>query len=209
MPHTAIAIPVLSRDMKREPSRSRFHVAALLAGLLALTGCSNNFGLGITELPADRGWQPLPIGAWVLNDGIAAKAMSICPRDTCIRQGFAALLSFEGREADALERTLATDPARLARDFARPAPPPAAKKATPPRPTAPKSRTTVTRFDAGAAHGLLVAISALADGGKRAVTAILSGREQGRLIVAIGVSPDADSARAQALAAWRDRDSRN
>lgn len=196
--------------LKREPSRSRFHVALTLAGALLIAGCSNHFGFGITELPAERGWQPLPIESWVLNDGLSAKAMSFCPRATCTRQGFAALITLEGREADAMEKTLATDPARLARDFAKStskkaASKEASKKAKTAKPTAPKSTTTVSRFSEDGAQGLLVEIRARDASGKRAVTAILSGRDGSRLNLALGVSPDPDAARNQARAAWRDR----
>jgi hypothetical protein len=191
--------------LKREPSRSRFHVALTLAGVLLLAGCSNHYGFGITELPAERGWQPLPIESWVLNDGLSAKAMSFCPRATCTEQGFAALITLEGREADAMEKTLATDPARLARDFAKPASKDASKTAKTAKPTAPKSTTTVSRFSEDGAQGLLVEIRARDASGKRAVTAILSGRDGSRLKLALGVSPDPDAARNQARAAWRDR----
>ncbi len=206
-----LATPTRTRS-KRERLRSRFHVAALLCALALLGGCSRHWGLGIAELPYDRGWRTLPIGAWVLNDGLAAKTMSFCPRETCVRQGFAALLSFEGREADALERMLASDPARLARDFAKPAPPrpptPLIGQTGKPRPAPPgkpRSATSVSRFGADGANGLLVEIRALDAGGKLAATAILSGREGGRLILALGVSPDPDAARQQARAAWRER----
>ncbi|POR46011.1 hypothetical protein [Bosea psychrotolerans] len=197
--------------LKREPSRSRFHVALALAGALLLAGCSNHYGFGITELPAEHGWQPLPIESWVLNDGVSAKAMAFCPRATCTEQGFAALITLEGREADAMEKTLATDPARLARDFARPASKEASKTAKtsktakPAKPTAPKSTTTVSRFSEDGVQGLLVEIRARDASGKRAVTAILSGRDGSRLKLALGVSPDPDAARSQARAAWRDR----
>ena len=202
----------LSQTIKREPLRSRFSVVTVLLAGLVLVGCSNQFGFGITELPAERGWQPLPIGAWVLNDGLTAKAMSFCPRETCARQGFAALITLEGREADALERALASDPARLARDFAKPAASSKAKtkaaaKANPAnsKPTGPKSTTTVTPYTDSDAKGLLVEIRAFGSNGKRAATAILSGRAGAMLVVAVGVSTDPDSARNQARAAWHDR----
>ncbi|SEG82222.1 hypothetical protein SAMN04488115_12015 [Bosea lathyri] len=202
-------------DLKRERLRSRFHVAALLAGIAFLAGCANHFGFGIAELPAERGWQPLPIESWVLNDGLSAKAMSFCPRATCTRQGFAALITLDGREADAMERTLAEDPTRLARDFAKPTSDNKTKAAgkapaKPAKPAAdnaasPKSTTTVSRFSAEGIAGLLVEIAARDTSGKRAVTAILSGREAGHLVVALGISPDSDAARSQALAAWHAR----
>jgi hypothetical protein len=207
--------PKRSPDLKRERLRSRFHVAALLVCVTLFAGCSNHFGLGITELAADRGWQPLPIESWVLNDGLSAKAMSFCPRASCTQQGFAALITLDGREADAMERTLAKDPARLAHDFARPnagdtgrtAGKATAKPARPVavKPAGPKSTTTVSRFSADGVSGLLVEIAARDTSGKRAVTAILSGREAGHLVVALGVSPDPDAARSQALAAWHAR----
>lgn len=184
--------------------RSRFRVLAWLAGTASLlAACSSHFGPGITELPAAQGWQPLPIGSWVLNDGIETRAMAFCPRQACDRQGFAALIALDGPRAQDMARALAADPASLARTFARPAAgtPPRTK---PRRPTALKSDTTVTRFEEAGANGLLVAIRAR-DGGKTAFTAVVSGHAAGKLLVAIGVSPEADAARGQALAAWRDR----
>lgn len=191
--------------MKRERRRSRFRVLAWLAGAAALlAACSGHFGPGITELPAARGWQPLPIGSWVLNDGIEARAMAFCPRQACDHQGFAALIALEGPRAQRMERALAADPASLARAFAKPAGEKSRKAAKPRQSTALKSDTSVTRFEEAEANGLLVAIRAR-DGGKTAFTAVVSGHAAGKLLVAIGVSPQADAARAQALAAWRGR----
>lgn len=184
--------------------RSRFRVMACLAGAISLlAACSNHFGPGITELPAAQGWQPLPIGSWVLNDGIETRAMAFCPREACIHQGFAALVALEGPRAQDMERALAADPASLARIFAKPATgrPPHAKSRGQ---AVARSDTSVTRFEEAGAHGLLVAIRAR-DGGKTAFTAIVTGRAAGKLLVAIGVSPQAQDARTQALAAWRDR----
>jgi hypothetical protein len=175
----------------------------LACGLALLPGCSNHFGPGIAGLAASDGWQPLPIGSWVLNDGLNVEAMSFCPRAACASQGFAALLTLEGREADALERQLSGNPARLARDFARTATPPAMKTKAKPAPR-PKTTTTVGRFTESDATGLLVEIGADATG-KRAATAILFSREQGRLRVALAVGSEPARARSQALATWRSR----
>ena len=183
--------------------RSRFRVGVLACGLALLPGCSNHFGPGIAGLASSDGWQPLPIGSWVLNDGVNVEAMSFCPRDGCAQQGFAALLTLEGGEANALERQLAQDPARLARDFAKPAASPAAKNRAKPVPR-PKTTTTVERFTEGDAGGLLVEISADATG-KRAATAILFARQSERLVVALAVGSEADRARSQAVATWRSR----
>jgi hypothetical protein len=186
---------------KRERLRSRFRVGLLACGLVLLPGCGNHFGPGVAGLAASDGWQPLPVGSWVLNDGFNVEAMVFCPRAACAQQGFAALLTLEGREAEALERQLGGDPARLARDFAkRPAPTKTKAKPAP----HPKTTTTVARFVTSDASGLLVEIGADATG-KRAATAILFAREDGRLRLALAVSADADRARAEAAATWRSR----
>ncbi|AMJ62102.1 hypothetical protein AXW83_18990 [Bosea sp. PAMC 26642] len=178
---------------------------ALLLGLSLIAGCGHDYGQIITELPADRGWQPLPIGDWVLNDGIAAKAMVFCPRETCLRQGFAALITLEGGEADALEGLLRKDPASLARSFAKPPPIDETRKKAKAKPSPPKSRTTVSRFSDDGVAGVLVEIRARDANGKRAATAILSAREAGALVVALAVSPDPDAARRDVGATWRSR----
>lgn len=193
--------------------RSRFHVAllALVAGLL-LSACSH-FGPGITELPASRGWQPLPIGSWVLNDGLEARSMAFCPRDACDRQGFAAILSFSGARAADMEKALSESPAALGQAFARLAAEKAAerrkaqrgqkRKKDEPKPA--RSATDVLRVDSTEARGVLVTIRSLDTPGRQAVTAILYGREDDRLVVAIAVASTADAARNDAGAAWRSR----
>lgn len=189
---------------KRERSRSRFHVLALLVGLSLLPGC-HSYGTIVTELPADRGWLPLPIGSWVLNEGIAADAMVFCPRETCQRQGFAAVLTLEGREADALEKLLRKDPASLARTFAKPPAGDDDRRKVKPKPSPPKSVTTVSRFSDDGIAGVLVEIRARDVSGKSAATAILSARDAGALVVALAVSPDPEAARRDVGATWRSR----
>jgi len=192
--------------------RSRFHVAllALAAGLL-LSACSH-FGPGITELPASRGWQPLPIGSWVLNDGLEARSMVFCPRDACDRQGFAAILSFSGSRATDMEKALSESPAALGQAFARLAAEKAAerrkaqrgqKKKAEPKPA--RSATDVLRVDTAEARGVLVTIRSLDTPGREAVTAIFYGREDDRLVVALAVANTAEAARKDAEAAWRSR----
>lgn len=198
------------QTMKRERLRSRFRVMGPLLAALLLSGCAGDFGAGIAELPAAQGWQPLPIGGWVLNDGIEARAMVVCPREACAQQGFASVLAFSGREADRMEQALKADPERLARLFAKPPSDPARKPATPKSATGkadarPKSTTRVSRFEAEGASGLLVEIRALDASTKSVATAILHGREGDRLVLAIAVSAEAESARRAAVAAWRSR----
>lgn len=195
--------------MTRERLRSRFHVAGLLAALMLLTGCAGSFGPGLAELPASQGWTPLPIGDWVLNEGIEARTMVFCPREACALPGFAAVLAFSGREAGQMEQALKAEPERLTRLFSRPpesaGKPGATKTAASKTPAKLKSTTQVSRFEAEGTSGLLVEIRARGDSAKTATTAILHGREGDRLVLAIAVSPDPESARRDAVAAWRSR----
>ncbi|MGO4175718.1 hypothetical protein [Bosea sp. TAF32] len=193
--------------------RSRFHVTALFAaGALLLAGCANQFGAGIAELPASAGWHRLPIGSWVLNEGLEARAMVFCPRESCVQQGFAAVIALEGEQARDMERALSESPARLGEAFARQAAAKAAERRKAQRnpkknaePKAPRSATDVARFDSAEARGILVTIRSLDTPGRQAVTAILYGREANRLVVALGVSDTAEAARRDAEAAWRSR----
>ena len=192
--------------------RSRFHVAlVLLAGPL-LAACSQHFGPGITELPASQGWQPLPIGSWVLNDDIEARAMVFCPRDACTQQGFAAVIALEGERARQMEQALSESPANLGQAFARLAAAKAAerrkaernqKKKVEPKPA--RSATDIVRLDSAEARGVLVTIRSLDTPGRQAVTAILYGREADRLVLALAVGATAAVARRDAEAAWRSR----
>lgn len=191
---------------KRERLRSRFHVAALIAGFaLLLSACADRFGAGIAELPASQGWQPLPIGSWVLNDGLEARTMVFCPRDACARQGFASVVTFSGHEAERIEQALKADPASLSRLFSRPPADAGGGRGTA-KPKAPaRSTTTVSRFEAEGIAGILVEIRARDASGKSAATAILHDREADRLVIALAVAEDAEAARRDAVAAWRSR----
>lgn len=192
--------------------RSRFHVAALiLAGSLLLGACSNHFGAGIADLPASQGWEPLPIGSWVLNDGLEARSMVFCPRETCTRQGFAAVIALEGDQARDMEKALSESPASLGQAFARLAAAKAAERRKAQRKQKPevkpeaRSATDVARIDSADAKGVLVTIRSLDKPDRKAVTAILYGREADRLVLALAVSETAEAARRDAEAAWRSR----
>lgn len=207
---SAIAAPLL--PMKRERMRSRFHVVALLLiGSFLLGACSHHFGPGIADLPASQGWQPLPIGSWVLNEGLEARSMVFCPRESCTRQGFAAVIALEGEQARDMEKALSESPGSLGRVFAQLAAAKAAerrkaqrkqKKKPEAKPEA-RSVTDVARIDSAEAKGVLVTIRSLDTAGREAVAAILYGREADRLVVALGVSETAEAARRDAEAAWR------
>jgi hypothetical protein len=180
----------------RERLRSRLRFGALALGLLVIAGCADHFGPGLVQLAAGRGWEPLPIQNWVVNDGINPKAMVFCTPQDCARPGVAALLSFEGREAADMARTLALNPARLAREFSKR---PKAKQAE-----KPKSTTTVSRFKQDGTDGILVEIRAK-DGGRLASTAILYARKDNTLAMAIAVTDDSAAAQDFARATWASR----
>jgi hypothetical protein len=193
------------QTIKRERLRSRFRVMGPLTAALLLSGCAGDFGAGIAELPASQGWTPLPIGSWVLNDGLEARTMVICPRASCMKQGFASVIAFSGKEAARIEQALKADPASLARLFSKP-PADGSGTSKKTKPTGPaKSTTSVSRFEAEGVAGLVVEIRARDASSKSAATAILHGREGDRLVLAIAVSAEAESARRDAVAAWRSR----
>lgn len=175
-------------------SRLRFGAAAL--ALVLIAGCADHFGPGLVQLAAGRGWEPLPIRNWVVNDGISPKAMVFCTPQDCQRPGVAALLTVEGREAADMARALALDPARLAREFSKR---PKAKQTG-----KPKSTTTVSRFRLDGADGILVEIRAR-DGGRLAATAILYARRGDTLAMAIAVTDEAQAAQDFARATWASR----
>ena len=72
-------------------SRLRFGLPAL--ALLLLAGCADHFGPGLVQLAAGRGWEPLPIRNWVVNDGVTPKAIVYCPPEDCVRPGVAASIT--------------------------------------------------------------------------------------------------------------------
>ncbi len=186
---------------KRGRLRSRLRFGALALAFVLLAGCADHFGPGLVQLAAGRGWEPLPIQSWVVNDGITPKAIVYCPPEDCVRPGVAALLNFEGREAIEMERALALDPARLARAFSKPAD---SKTKKPAKVAKPASTTTVSRFKLDGTNGILVEIRAK-EGHRLASTAILYARKDKVLSLAIAVTNDSQAARDYVRATWESR----
>ena len=118
-----------------------------------------------------------------------------------------------GAQARGMEQALSEKPAELARSFARLAAEKASARAAeqrragkkPPKPKPENSITDYARFDAAGANGILVTIRAKDAPARQGVTAILYGRENDRLVVALAVSDTADAAKHDAEAAWRSR----
>lgn len=193
-----------ARTSERERLRSRLRFGALALAFVLMAGCADHFGPGLVQLAAGRGWEPLPIQGWVVNDGITPKAIVYCPPQDCVRPGVAALLSFEGRRAVEMERALALDPARLARAFAKPPSSARASSAKAKKPAKPASTTTVSRFKLDGTNGILVDIRAK-EGDRLASTAILYARKDRVLSLAIAVTNDSQAARDYARATWASR----
>lgn len=179
--------------------RSRLHFGALALALMLIAGCADHFGPGLVQLAAGRGWEPLPIRNWVVNDGITPKAIVYCPPEDCIRPGVAALLALEGREAAEMEKALALDPARLAREFSKRAANSKTKRAA-----KAASTTTVSRFKLDEANGILVEIRAK-EGSRLAATAIVFARKDKALAMAIAVTTESQAARDYVRATWASR----
>ncbi len=134
--------------------RSRFALGRGSVGLRLLAACTDQFGAGITELPRCIAAGSLPIGDWVVNDGLEPRTIVYCPRDACAHQAMAALISLEGKRADEMERALAdgSGPPRPRVRQALDSRLRATRREPEPKDTAPKSTTSVCAMTRPAAR---------------------------------------------------------
>jgi hypothetical protein len=97
-------------------NRPRFLRFTLLMTILPmlLSGCGW-YGNGLSALPANEGWFPLPIHRWLVNAGVETTAMVICPPDRCASPGVAILFEADPATARQLEASLNDDRALTAR----------------------------------------------------------------------------------------------
>jgi hypothetical protein len=91
--------------------------------LLAAVGCSEfdrladyAFPPAVPGLPTGANWVSLPIGGWVTEGGVEAKAITACFAQNCSAPASVGLFRAEGREADLLQAVIA-DPTLLRRQL--------------------------------------------------------------------------------------------
>lgn len=194
----------------RTNSLSSWGLACLLLALCPfLQGCAA-YGSGFRELAWADGWQPLPIGRWLLNDGIQPKAIVICPRGTCTHMAVVALFVAEGKDAAALELSLASD-RFLSERKARPRPRTIGGK--PARQPDVQARTRIERFvvDGMPATRVSLTPEKTASSGSKpgvvgnsAYAVVLAQRSGSTLKAVVAITTDPDMALTQARAAAKD-----
>ncbi len=190
-------------------------VAATLALALSATGCAAQGagqGPNAVDLSAASGWVRLPVGRWLLNEGVMPRAVLMCPRATCPQQGMIALFEASGEAASAMEKELASD--KLLSDRKAKRPPARTISGQPQAPKGPEAtaETTIERFTVDGAKGYRVALTPKEDPKARAQTpppppgnhafaVVLTKREGDVLKAAIAVTVDPHLALRHARAA--------
>lgn len=172
----------------------------VVALALGLQGCGF-YGAAVRELAFVDGWQPLPLGRWLLNDGIQPKALVICPAELCAAMSVVALFEAEGREALALERSLASD-ILLSQRKTRPEARTIGGKPVKKPDVAAKTRIERFRMDGMAVTR--VALTPAGPGGNSAHAVVLTRRFGPTLKAVLAVTTNPDLALQQAKLAAKD-----
>lgn len=180
--------------------RRRLTAALAAAALLPLANCLDiafvadvAFPAAVPGLPTDQPWVSLPIGAWVIESEVEARAISMCVSPECRPQAAIGLFRATGSarvrlaelagRPDALLRELAERPARRM-----------ARRSGPARPV-PAASVTVEARREGAAQGFVGRI-ARPDGSREAAIAALARPRSEALAIVVVIAPTQD-------AAWR------
>ena len=191
----------------RKNSRFSWMAVALC---LPFQGCVAH-GSGFRELAWASGWQPLPIGRWLLNEGIQPKTLVICPAELCTHMSVVALFEASGRDAASLERSLGNN-ALLSERKNRPAPRTIGGK--PAKKNDVTATTQIERFMIDGMAATRVALTPSAPSmakqvsprmaGNSAYIVVLTQRSGPTLRAVMAVTTDPEMALAQARAAAKD-----
>jgi hypothetical protein len=168
-------------------------------GLLPAMNFHNNYGFSTLPLVPADGWAPLPTARWLLNPGIEPDALTFCPAQACPRVGFVAMIALSGREQDVADLVM-TEPVRIL-SAARPTASAARTAHSSRKGTAApvRGRTSISPATVGGWRGGLVTLHPAKAGGRSAHVMVLGwrGREQARLLIAVGASAEAAMAHAR------------
>lgn len=188
--------------MRRPSCRIRV-AAALVAAASLLAGCTGvellaeaAFPTAVPGLPVGRPWFSLPLGAWLTDGDVVARAISACSDPACGPPAVVGLFEAAGPAAGQWLH-LAEDPDALGAALA--ARPGARGRATAPRRT---SRPDVAPLREGAFSGLQVRLSR-PDGSRPATGIALAARRGSRtlLILVVAATPDGAERIARSVAA--------
>lgn len=169
--------------------------------MLPLASCGH-FGPGLAELPADQGWQVMPVTRWVIDDTIRPQSVVFCPAETCPAPAMVAVFRVTGPEASRLEQLIGQNPARMLQNISRPPGPPRTATKTG-KPAHPGSTTTIEKIGTGGLTGARVTLQSKAADGRMASGVVLYRRDGPSLAIALAVTTDPDRALAHATSGLR------
>jgi hypothetical protein len=182
--------------MSRGRDRRRLLGALPAAVALAATlGCSEfdrladyAFPPTVPGLPRNASWVSLPIGGWVTEGGVEARAIAACFSPTCPARVGVGLFRAEGRDA-ALLSAIVGDPERLKRGLeAKDRDDPA------PRPRPLRTEITVAPLREGTLPGFALRL-ARPDGSRAAHAIVLATAGSGPVSVLIVIGESAEAVR--------------
>jgi hypothetical protein len=183
--------------LQRGPSGPRLLVRlAIVVALTLPLGSCGHFGPGLAELPAEQGWQVMPVSKWVIDDAIRPQTVVFCPPDACPSPAMVAVFKASGQEASRLEQLIGQNPAQMLQNISRPPLRPRLS-GKPDKPTHPGSTTTVEKLGDGLTGARITLRSKAADG-RMASGVVLVKRDGTSLAIALAVTTDPDKALAHA-----------
>lgn len=190
--------PGIRRPRRLVPLAGRtLRIAAAAAAIALPAGCIDLALVGdiafpstVPGLPADQPWVSLPVGRWLTESAVQARAISACFAPECRPRAAVGLFEANGPEVDALARSL-DDPAELVRILTAP---PTGARAARGRVPVPAVKVAVEPRLEGGLSGYAVSL-ARRDGSRAAFGLVLASRRAGRLVILVIVAPDDGSAR--------------
>jgi hypothetical protein len=182
----------VTRDARPVQQRRLLFSAPAALALLAAVGCSEfdrladyAFPPAVPGLPTGANWVSLPIGGWVTEGAIEAKAIAACLSPNCPAPAGVGLFRAEGREAALLQAVIA-DPTLLRRQLE-------ANDRRDPSPQRRRIRTEIAieRFGEGPLPGFALRM-ARPDGSHAAHAVVLatSGPGPVSVLIVIGKKPE-------------------
>jgi hypothetical protein len=180
----------------RRPLVRRTVIAALPLLLASCASVSQHLGHytgGVRGLASADGWTELPVGRWLLNDGIRVEAVSICPRDVCAQPGFAARIALSGGESAMISRIRERPETLVTQRLERGARAPAARR---------RGQTEMSPLTLGDWSGGLFTLRPATSGGHAAHVAVLARAGDSTALIVAAPEQDAALALARAATWW-------
>ena len=189
-PLTRAARPPLGHRVRRwAVLGSAFLLAATATGCADLSLFAEAaFPPAVPGLPPDAQWLSLPIGPWLTEGGVEARAISACLAVDCPQPAAAAVFTARGARAAELARAL-DDPAGLARELAR-------RMRARPAPVRERAQTVVVEASRDSGLSGYAVRLARSDGSRPAVGLVMGRRDEGAITVVLVIAAEEAVARA-------------